>query len=209
MLLTANAISISGEASDASEAEILASTLQPNLVVLDSSPPDVGDLKTVRRIAEAAPSARIIFLSHRHDEAFVEQALVSGASCYLLKATAAADLCWAIKAAQKGREYFSPTLIQRLRDPAATVPEPDQLQELAGPALSPIEARLMAMINQGLLIRQLAQQLCNNINLIGQHCPALPPKPKPRRRYWLPGWNSLQRTLAARRSLHPANSGAV
>jgi DNA-binding NarL/FixJ family response regulator len=208
-LLTVNAITVSGEAANALEAEALASRLHPDIVVFDAGLSDADNLEGLKRIARATPPTRIIFLSERDDEGFVEQALMSGASCYVLKETATADLCWAIKAAQKGREYFSPTLIRRLRDPGATIPEPDQVQDLSGPAVSGVEARLVTMINQGSIIKQLARELRDNIESISQAHPAPSPKLIPRRRVSLPGWRIIRRLLGVRSSPQLVNSGAV
>jgi DNA-binding NarL/FixJ family response regulator len=181
MLLATKTAVVIGEASTAVEAATKTASLQPDIVVLDASLPDADELEALRQIARASLPVRIILLSEQDNEEFVEQALTSGASAFLLKQTAATDLAWAVKAAQKGREYFSPALIRRLRDPSATIPEPDQAEDLADPAASPMEACLMALLNQGLVIRQLAQELRRNIESVRRQHPALLAKLRPRR----------------------------
>jgi DNA-binding NarL/FixJ family response regulator len=209
--LAASPTTVVGTANTALEAERLAAELEPDLVVLDPSLPDADELKALRRIGHACPQTRIIFLSDRDDEEFVEEALLAGASCYLLKQTAATDLCLAILAAQRGHEYFSPTLIERLRDPAATVPEPNQLEDLPVPVASRVDAQLMAMLNQGMLIRQLAQELRAEIAALSRKHPGLLAKLNPQRR--LPsvrGWRRFARRLfGVRPTPQPAHSGAT
>lgn len=209
MLLTAKTTTIIGEAATANEGENLAAMLQPDIVLLDSCLPDSDDLSAISRLAKAAPSARVVLLSDREDEEFVERALLAGASGYLLNQTAAADLGWAIQAAQKGREYFSPSLIQKLRDPAAIIPEPDQLEDLERTDLTQMEARLMALINQGLIIKQMARDLRASIETIGSHHPALLKRIKPQRLGSIFGWHTARRWLGMQRNPQPAGHGAA
>lgn len=209
MLLAAKTTTIIGEAATASEGESLAAMLQPDIVVLDSSLPDAEDLAAIRRLAQAAPPARIIVLSDRDDEEFVEQSLLAGASGYLLNQTAAVDLGWAVQAAQKGREYFSPSLIQKLRDPAAVIPEPDQSQDLEHTELTGMEARLMTLINQGLIIKQMARDLRANIEAMGSLHPALLKRIKPQRLGSLFGWHAAKRWLGVQPPPQPAVDSAT
>lgn len=209
--LAASATTVVGTAATAAEAEKLATELQPELLVLDPSLPDADELKALRLLERASPRTRIIFLSDRDDEEFVEEALVAGASCYLLKQTAATDLGFAILAAQRGREYFSPALIERLRDPEATIPEPNQLEDLPLTAPKRLEARLKAMLHQGLLIRQLAEELRVEIAALSRGHPALLAKLKEQR--CLPSVRSWRRfvwrLLGVRIGPQPAHSGAA
>jgi len=172
-LLADSKVSIVGEAASPMEAAIKASALDPEIVVLDSTLAAENTRQALRLMATVNPRMHIIFLSERVDEQSVEEALMFGASAYVLKQNAAADLPWAISAARKGREYFSPALIQSLRAPTALVPEPDQHKEIRQLNASPIEARLSAMIQQALLIRKLAQDLQTNIKAIRRHHPHL------------------------------------
>jgi DNA-binding NarL/FixJ family response regulator len=172
-LLAGTKVTIVGEAASPMEAAIKASALLPQIVVLDSTLPDVNVRNVLRLIATVDSTIHTILLSDHDDEQSVEKALMAGASSYVLKQNAEADLPWAISAAQKSREYFSPALIQRLRPPTAVIPEPDQHREIRQLHASPIEARLRAMIDQALLIRKLAQDLHSNIRALHQHHPHL------------------------------------
>ena len=158
MLLAARPSRIIAEAANAAQAELLAEELQPEIVVLDMSLSDAHGITALERITRTVPAARILFISERDDEEFVERALVSGASAYLLRETATADLKWAVQAAEKGREYFSPALIKRLRGPEARIPEPEQVAVDEYEA-NQLETRLAGFLNQGLVIRHLAQEL--------------------------------------------------
>lgn len=208
-LLTAKTTIMVGEAAGALDAIVKASALQPEIVVLDLGSTRNGGLELLREIGQAALKTRIVLLSDREDEAFVEQALMYGASAYLLRQTVATDLGWAMKAVERGQEYFSPMLIQTLRAPGAALHEPDQHRRLAETSISPIEARLISMINQSLLIRQVARQLCSNIGWMRQHHPELLAGFKPRhlRRYL--GWNIIRRLFVATKAPSCSASGAT
>lgn len=195
-VLSARSASVIGEAAGALDAVAKTSALQPDIVLMDVGSVPGDSLETIREIARAALGARIVVLSDSDDETFVEGALMCGASAYLLKQTATADLDWAIQAVQKGREYFSPVLIQRLRHPEAIMPEPDQRLGLQDPPLSAIEARLITMINQGVIIRQLAQELCANLEAIRKYHPQLLAKIRPKRLASIIGLDAAKRLLS-------------
>ena len=172
-LLTAKTTTIAGEAAGPLDGVAKCSTLRPDVAVIDLSLSPGAEFAVLREISRACSHTRLVLLSDRDDEHYVEQAVMCGASAYLLKQTAAADLAWAMRAISRGREYFSPLLIHRLRDPAATVPEPEQHKELSNLNLSPLEARLFRMIQLGLVIRHAAQELCANLEALRRQDPEL------------------------------------
>jgi DNA-binding NarL/FixJ family response regulator len=172
-LLADSELCIVGEAASPMEAAVKVSALVPDIVVLDSPLPTGSARSLLGLLATVDPRVHIIFLSDRDDEQSVEQALTSGASAYVLKRSAAADLPWALKAAQRGREYFSPALVEQLRDPEATIPEPDQHRDIQELYAGPIESRLAAIIRQAMVIRRLAGELKANIKAMRQQHPEL------------------------------------
>lgn len=186
-------MTVVAEAAGALDCVTKAGAFKPDVVVVDLSFPHANGVATLQEIAGASPESRIIVLSDKDNEVFVEQALMNGASAYLLKQTATTDLCWAIEAVKKGREFFSPLLIQHLRSPGARVPEPDQREGLVPAGLSPMESRLITMIHQGVIIRQLAQELSANIKAIRQNRPEITTRQsRPRRNLWSFGFGGLK-----------------
>ena len=94
---------------------------QPRIVVLYLNMPGTATLPALPRFLAAAPGTAIVVMTMQDDLAFAREALSAGASGYVLKAGAEAELVDAIRAAAAGRTYLDPALGARL---AATPPGP-------------------------------------------------------------------------------------
>jgi hypothetical protein len=89
--------------------------------VLDLNMPGTARLPALPRFIAAAPGTAIVVMTMQDDLAFAREALSAGASGYVLKAGAEAELVEAVRAAAAGRTYLDPALGARL---AATPPGP-------------------------------------------------------------------------------------
>jgi two-component system nitrate/nitrite response regulator NarL len=96
-----------GEASNAADALRLAGETQPDVVVLDVSMPGESGLRVAPRLREAAPESRILIMSMHDNAEYVREGVRAGASGYLLKDSAAAELRLAVRAVHAGGSYFS------------------------------------------------------------------------------------------------------
>jgi DNA-binding NarL/FixJ family response regulator len=110
-LLAANGdIRIVGEAGDGREAVRLAQALKPDLLVMDISMPGLNGVEALRLVREKCPQTKIIMLSMHSTAEHVYRALEAGASAYVLKESAAAQLLTAINTVYAGGRYLSPAL---------------------------------------------------------------------------------------------------
>jgi DNA-binding NarL/FixJ family response regulator len=98
---------VAGEASDGREALDLIKAQQPEVVLLDISMPGLNGLEALARITRDYPQVRVIILSAHFDDECVFQALKSGASGYLIKRAAAAELQAALNSVVCGENYLS------------------------------------------------------------------------------------------------------
>ncbi len=96
------------EAGDGAEAVAFAEQTRPDLVVLDIGMPRLDGIEAARRIRKAVPAARILVLTMHDDEEYVLKMVRAGASGYLVKDSAAAELVAALKALRSGKGYFVP-----------------------------------------------------------------------------------------------------
>ncbi len=80
--------------------------LNPDVVVLDISLGDMTGFEVVRRLREMKCRARIVFLTVHESADFVHAAIALGASGYVFKSRADADLVDAINAAFRGEEFL-------------------------------------------------------------------------------------------------------
>jgi len=77
-------IEVVGEAADGQQAEELAASLQPDVIVLDYALPGQNGALTARRILAAWPAVRILILSMHSEPSYVARSREAGASGYLL-----------------------------------------------------------------------------------------------------------------------------
>jgi len=109
-------IKVVGEARNGREALRLTWKLQPDVVVMDIAMPLLNGLQATRQIMETSPATRVLILSAHPDPEYIEQAIISGASGYLLKQSSTQVLAQAVREVKKGNTYFSTSISPNLRD---------------------------------------------------------------------------------------------
>jgi DNA-binding NarL/FixJ family response regulator len=100
-------VQVVGEAEDGWEAVQVAQRLKPDLILLDIGLPNLNGLEAAKRIRQAVPGARILFLTVDSDQDIVRAALTSGAQGYVLKTDAGTELLPAIAAILRGERFVS------------------------------------------------------------------------------------------------------
>jgi len=108
-------VRVIAEAKDGREALTLARKLRPDLVLMDIAMPGLNGLEATSRISKELPGVRVIILSMYASEEYVHEAIAAGASGYLVKRGAAAELEDAILVVAAGKEYFSPFVSEHIR----------------------------------------------------------------------------------------------
>ena len=80
---------------------------RPDVVLMDITMPGLSGLEVAERIIKELPKIKIIMLSMHHNEEYVWRALKAGASGYLLKKSATAELATALQRVTRGEIYLS------------------------------------------------------------------------------------------------------
>jgi DNA-binding NarL/FixJ family response regulator/signal transduction histidine kinase len=106
-LLESESFQVAGEAGDGLEAVGVAERVKPNVLLLDVSMPGLGGVDVVKQVGKRSPGTRVLMLSMYANDAYVNGAMKSGASGYLLKDAAAEELFHAIREVAQGRRYLS------------------------------------------------------------------------------------------------------
>ncbi|HXS81603.1 MAG TPA: response regulator transcription factor [Methylomirabilota bacterium] len=109
-LLEAAGFKVVGEARDGREALKLARMLEPEVTVMDIGMPGLNGVDACRELLREVPEMRIIVLTVHGEDAYVIEALRSGARGYVLKTQAGSDLVRAIGEVTQGRIYLSPSV---------------------------------------------------------------------------------------------------
>jgi two-component system NarL family response regulator len=148
-------VEIVGEASSGREAVALSLTLEPDVVVMDVGMKDLNGIDATRQIRSDHPEVRVIALSSHSDSRYVSAMLEAGASGYLLKANAYAELREALQAARQGKSYLCAEVTQGVVDASLhgtrSVAEPS--------ALSDREREVLQLLAEGLSSPQIGKRL--------------------------------------------------
>lgn len=110
-------LNIVAMASGSWEALQIAKQLQPDVILMDVSLPEMNGIEATQRIRELAPQSRVLFLSEHRGRDIIEAAFAAGGMGYVLKSDALGDLIPGVRAILRGEQYLSRSLRDRPRQP--------------------------------------------------------------------------------------------
>jgi two-component system, NarL family, response regulator DevR len=154
LLESSGEIDVVGEASNAAEALARIPALQPDVAILDVRVPDGNGIEVCREIRSSVGTNCLMLTSYSDDEALFE-AIMAGASGYMLKQIRGKELLEAVKRVAAGESLLDPAItgrvLQRLRTPSE---EDERLSRL-----TPQERRILHYIADGMTNRQIANEM--------------------------------------------------
>jgi DNA-binding NarL/FixJ family response regulator len=158
-----------GEAETGRQAVQLTTKLRPAVVVMDIAMPLLNGLEATRQIRKAVPESKVLILSAHSDDAYIEQAIESGASGFLLKHSPAHVLSHAIRDVQKGKTVFSASIVRRLHNrDQKSLHRGGQLKKKIA-RLSSRELEVLQLIAEGYANKQAAAELGISIKTVEKH----------------------------------------
>ncbi|NUP51720.1 MAG: response regulator transcription factor [Catenulispora sp.] len=144
-----------GEAANAAEALARVPALRPRVAVLDVRVPDGDGVTVCRELRSQLPELSCLMLTSFADEEALFDAIMAGASGYLLKQTLGPDLVGAVRTVAGGESLLDPKLAAKVM--AKLRAADDRKDPLA--QLTAQERRVLDLIGEGLTNRQIAEQL--------------------------------------------------
>ncbi len=167
LLLEAEAdMEVVGEALDGREALDLAESLQPDVVLMDITMPEMDGLEATREIKTRFPQINVLVLTmHRSDEYFFEM-LKAGASGYILKGAKTSELINAVRVVQQGEVFLYPTMTQKLVNGYLKLSEWDKE---SGPSLSLREKEILSLLAEGYSNKEIADLLVISPSTVHSH----------------------------------------
>lgn len=159
-------LAVIGETGDGRSVLKLVKEHQPDIVLLDIAMPSLNGLEVAARISRDYPDTRTIMLSMHANEEYVLQALRSGASGYLLKDAAVAELEIAIRSVVHGKTYLSPSISKTVID---------EYLDNNSRARSPLERltsrqrEILQLVAEGHTTRQIADMLSVSVKTVETH----------------------------------------
>jgi DNA-binding NarL/FixJ family response regulator len=144
-----------GSVSDGRELLKAADSLRPDVVLVDIGMPSLNGLDAGRRLKQANPRVKLIYLTMNNNIEYAREALQAGASAFILKNSKSSELLHAIRDALKGVSYMAPEIRRALnevflRDPKA-VDRPQHLTDR--------QREVLQMLAEGRSLREIASLL--------------------------------------------------
>lgn len=140
----------------------LATSLLPDLILLDSQLPDINGATVAETIRDSGLPVRILVFSAYGDEQHVRGMLSAGAMGYLLKTESLSTLEAAVQAVSRGEMYFSQQITEMIQ--SWGLGSPDALEEL-----SVKELEVLRCMARGKTNPQIATELSITVGTVKNH----------------------------------------
>ena len=148
-------IDVVGEAANASEALARIPALRPDVAVLDVRLPDGNGVALCRDLKSTMPDLNVLMLTSFSDDDALFDAIMAGASGYVLKHIGGADLVDAIRRVGRGGSLLDPAVTARVLERLRTPPQEDPALQ----SLTEQERRILDLVAEGLTNRQIAERM--------------------------------------------------
>jgi DNA-binding NarL/FixJ family response regulator len=172
-LLEQGGFDVVGQAGDGNEAIELARRLQPNLVLLDLSMPELDGLSALPRLREAAPECEVVVLTASGTEENLLAAIRGGAAGYLLKTEPPERIVEFLGGVAEGEAALSGAIARRLleqvREGTAHGGVPDAIAQ----ALSARELEVLLLLDDHLGTDEIAKRLFISEHTVRSHVKSL------------------------------------
>jgi DNA-binding NarL/FixJ family response regulator len=158
-------INVVGEAADGAEALTQIRAQRPDVVLMDVRMPGTDGVTATRAVVDEGLTARsgqpigVIILTTYHIDEAVYAALRAGASGFLLKDAAPAEIVNAIRSVVAGEAWLDPAVARRLIDEFAARPEPHTPTPAEMAQLTPREREVLSLMARGLSNADVAVEL--------------------------------------------------
>jgi two-component system, NarL family, response regulator NreC len=159
-------IEVLDEAINGRDAVSKAQRLQPDIVLMDISMPDLGGLEATGRIMRSHPKIKVIMLTMYDEEEVITRCLRAGAAGYVLKDASPSELLHAIEVVKGGGQYLSSHALKKVvrqhvqeSKPAATGYE----------LLTDREREVLKLLADGRAVKDIASHLLLSVKTVDAH----------------------------------------
>ena len=163
-LASTDDLQIVAEAATAEELFLLLDRQACDVLLLDISLPDLNGLEVLKRIKREKPGLPVLIFSMFSEDEFAMPALNDGASGYLGKDSAPAQILAALRTVAAGNHYISPRLAEKLLAGTASLGK-----KLPHETLSPREMDVLLLLSRGMALKKIADQMDLSVKTVSTY----------------------------------------
>ena len=161
-------MSVIGEADNGREVINLAEKLNPDVILMDISMPELNGLIATAKLKRTLPEIKILTLTRHTDNAYLQELLQAGVNGYLLKQSAASELLRAIRVVTSGGNYLDPEITGKVL--AGYTENKVKLRgEVRGERLTERESEILRHIALGYSNREIGEKMDISIKTVEAH----------------------------------------
>jgi two-component system, NarL family, response regulator NreC len=153
-----------GEAPNAERAVFEAMDHRPDVVLMDVVMPGMSGIEGMPALLQAVPDTKVLVLSMQDDPRYVREAFASGASGYVLKEAADAEVADAVRAVAAGERYVHPALGAKL-----VAAEAEERRRAEEDPLSEREREVLRLLALGHTNQEIAKMLFISVRTAETH----------------------------------------
>ncbi len=161
-------VEVVGEACDGRDAYFKVEELRPDVVLMDIAMPVLNGLEATQQIRRNFPDTKVLILTQHDNDEYVYRILQAGASGYVLKRVAGAELVSAIRGVDRGNAFLFPSMTRGFIDDYLKRAEAGQ-EKASYDGLTERERQILKMIADGCTNQQIADLLCLSVKTVQAH----------------------------------------
>ena len=152
-------LAVVGVATSGEESLALANDHVPDVVLMDIEMPGMDGIEAIRRIKERSPEARVVVVSAHQSELIMARAVEAGASGFLSKETALADIVQSVRHAYDGEPLMEPEEVRRVLRHLRHRRAQEATGQQRVDRLTPRETEILQLMARGLSTEEISGQL--------------------------------------------------
>ena len=156
------------EASDGEETVNLATTLEPDIAIIDIEMPKINGIEATKQIKAACPSIAVLILTAYDDDEYVFGLIEAGVAGYLLKGVRGQELVNAVRALHKGESVLHPSItskvLKHVKDSSTK-----QTKEKIPDSLTRREKDILRLAMKGMSNKEIGEELYLSYRTVQGH----------------------------------------
>lgn len=161
-------LEVVGKAGNGEEAVNMATSLKPDVIIMDIMMPRFDGIEASKKIKSLEPNIAILILTAYDDDNYVLGLLEAGAAGYLLKSARGQDLIEAVRAIRAGESVLHPEIIEKLLK-RAMIKSAGILKPRTNELLSEREKEMLKLLATGMGNKEIARRLSLSLRTVKAH----------------------------------------